>query len=199
VPATTGQTPAKRFVLPVVLVALALVAVMAVVKLTGRHENASQPAATEIASSTQPEPSAGTPSSPAAAHASRHTASSNQPKPTPITQAQPALQAPAKTPTPGAATKSAVAHEVLPNVSQRALGTITGTLKVRVRIKVDRGGNVTQASLESAGPSPYFARLALAAANGWKFTAEPQPSQTEWRLLFEFRRDGTRAIPTQIR
>ena len=95
--------------------------------------------------------------------------------------------------------QGAVAHEVLPNVSQRALDTITGTLKVRVRIKVDRAGNVTEANLESAGPSPYFARLALAAANGWKFTAEPQPTQTEWRLLFEFRRDGTRAIPTEIR
>jgi TonB family protein len=189
----------KRLALPIVLAALALVAVTAVMKLTGPHQNASQPAATEMARSTQPVPPAATPSSPAAAHPSRHAASSSQPAPAPITQAEPAGGAPARTATPGAATKSAVAHEVLPNVSRRALDTITGTLKVRVRIKVDRAGNVTEANLESAGPSPYFARLALAAANGWKFTAGPQPTQTEWRLLFEFRRDGTRAIPTEIR
>jgi TonB family protein len=193
------QRNTKRLGLPIVLVALALVAVTAVVKLTGPHQNASQPAATEMASSKQPVPPATTPSSPAAAHPSRHAAASSQPAPAPITQAEPESHAPARAPTPGAATKSAVAHEVLPNVSQRALDTITGTLKVRVRIKVDRTGNVTEANLESAGPSPYFARLALAAANGWKFTAQPQPTQTEWRLLFEFRRDGTRAIPTQIR
>ncbi|MFI5113818.1 MAG: serine/threonine protein kinase [Terriglobales bacterium] len=193
------QRNTKRLALPIVLVALGLVAVTAVVKLTGPHQNAPQPAATEMASSTQPVPPAAIPSSPAAAHPSRHAAASSQPAPAPITQAEPESHAPARAPTPGAATKSAVAHEVLPNVSQRALDTITGTLKVRVRIKVDRGGNVTEANLESAGPSPYFARLALAAANGWKFTAEPQPTPTEWRLLFEFRRDGTRAIPTQIR
>ncbi|MGB9073022.1 MAG: TonB family protein [Terriglobales bacterium] len=199
VTAIPERTSAKRLALPIVLVALALVAVTAVVKLTGRHQNASQPAATEMASSPQPVPPAAAPSSPAAAHPSRHAASSNQAAPPPVAQAEPAGHAPAKTPTSGAATKGAVAHEVLPNVSQRALDTITGTVKVRVRIKVDGAGNVTSANLESAGPSPYFARLALAAANGWKFTARPQPTQTEWRLLFEFRRDGTRAHSAEIR
>jgi len=193
------RTSTKRLALPIVMVALGLVVVTALVKLIGRHQNASQPAATEMASSTQPVPPAATPPSPEAARPSRRVASSNQPAPPPVAQAAPAGHAPAKTPTLSAATQDAVAHEVLPNVPQKALDTITGTLKVRVRIKVDRAGNVTEANLESAGPSPYFARLALAAANGWKFTAEPQPSQTEWRLLFEFRRDGTRATPTQIR
>lgn len=199
VAAIADRTTAKRFALPIVLVALALVVVTAVVKFTGQHQKASQPAAAGMASGTQPALPSTTPSSPAPAHPSPNPASSRQPAPTPMTQATPAGHAPARTPTSGAAMKGAVAHEVLPNVSQRALDTITGTVKVGVRIKVDRAGNVIGAKLESPGPSPYFARLALAAANGWKFTAEPQPTQTEWRLLFEFRRGGTRAIPTEIR
>jgi TonB family protein len=192
-------TSAKRLARPVALVALALVAVTAGVKFAGHRQKASQPAPAEMANSTQTVPPVATPSAPAAVRPSRRAASSSQPKPTPITQAEPARQAPAKTPTPDAATQAAIAHEVLPNVPQSALHTITGTVKVRVRIKVDRDGNVTHASLESPGPSPYFARLALAAANGWKFTAQSQPAQTEWRLLFEFRRDGTRAVPTEIK
>jgi len=120
---------------------------------------------------------------------------------------EPAGNAPARTPTPNGATQGtvsgavagAVAHEVLPNVSQGALNTITGTIRVRVRIRVDRAGNVTEASLESPGPSPYFARLALAAAKGWKFAAEPQTPPADSRLTFEIRRDGTRALSTEIR
>jgi eukaryotic-like serine/threonine-protein kinase len=198
-PAIPDLTFAKRLARPVALVALALVAVTAVVKFSGHRQKASQPAPAEMAKSAQTVPPATTPSTPAPARPSRRAASSSQPKPTPITPAEPARQAPAKTPSPDAATPAAVAHEVLPNVSQSALHTITGTVKVRVRIKVDRDGNVTHASLESPGPSPYFARLALAAANGWKFSAQSQPAETEWRLLFEFRRDGTRAVPTEIK
>jgi eukaryotic-like serine/threonine-protein kinase len=196
---TPDRTSAKRLALPIALVALALVAVTAVVKLAGKHQNASQSAATEMASSAQAVAPGGAPSSRAAVHPSRRAASSSQPKPTPITQAEPGRQTVATTPGPGAATPAAIAHEVLPNASQSALHTITGTVRVRVRLRVDRAGNVIEASLESPGPSPYFARLALAAAKGWKFTAEPQPPPTDWRLIFEFRRDGTRAIPTEIR
>jgi TonB family protein len=199
--ASPDRTPAKRFALPIVLVLLALAVVTAVWTFNGHRQKASQPAPAEMATSTQPVAPAATPSSPASAHPSRSPAPSSQAAPVPMPQAEPARQAPARTPSPDATTQGAVAHEVLPNVSQGALNTITGTVKVRVRIKVDRAGNVIEANLESPGPSPYFARLALAAANGWKFTpqAEPQSPQAEWRLIFEFRRDGTRAIPMEIK
>lgn len=194
---------AKLLALPAILfapilLALVLVAVTAVVKLAGHRPKASPTPPAGIASSAQPAPAATLPA-PAPVHSSRRTASSSQPKPTPVTPAEPARQVPGGSPSPDAATPAAVAHQVLPNVPQSALHTITGTVKVRVRIKADRGGNVAEAHLESAGPSPYFARLALAAANGWKFTTQPQSPQTEWRLTFEFRRDGARAIPTKIR
>jgi len=38
------------------------------------------------------------------------------------------------------------------------------TVKVTVNVDVDRSGNVEDAQLESSGPSKYFARAALQAA-----------------------------------
>jgi TonB family protein len=86
-----------------------------------------------------------------------------------------------------------VLHEVSPNASQSALRTIHGRIKVRVRVGVDTGGNVTTANLTTPGPSKYFARLAMEAAQQWKFipakeNGQPVPSQ--WTLLFEYTRSG---------
>jgi TonB family protein len=79
--------------------------------------------------------------------------------------------------------------QALPQVPQKALDTITGRVRVAVRARVDESGNVTGATLESSGPSKYFARLALQAAEDWKFTpsqsgSDPQPST--WILRFTF-------------
>jgi TonB family protein len=86
-----------------------------------------------------------------------------------------------------------VLHEVSPAASASALRTIHGRIKVRVRVGVDAAGNVTAANLTTAGASKYFARLALQAAQQWKFTpakesGRPVPSQ--WTLLFEYTRGG---------
>ena len=66
--------------------------------------------------------------------------------------------------------RGGVLHKVLPEVSQSARNTITGTVKVGVRVDVDSSGKVTAAKFTSAGPSKYFAGLAMKAAQRWEFT-----------------------------
>ena len=89
--------------------------------------------------------------------------------------------------------QSGVAQRVMPQVSPRARATIQGKVKVRVKVEVDAAGNVAKATLESAGPSKYFSRAALGAAQGWKFSpGQSDGSGTrEWRLQFAFSRAKT--------
>lgn len=104
---------------------------------------------------------------------------------------------------PGAANQAGgVLHEVLPNVSLGALHTIQGHVKVRMHVKVDASGNISDARFVSAGPSPYFAHHSMEAAHQWKFTpptVSGQPTASEWNLLFEFSRGGVQAVPEQVR
>lgn len=101
--------------------------------------------------------------------------------------------APASTPAqPAAQVPQTVLRQVLPKPSQSASDTITGTIRVRVKVNTDENGNVSNAVLDSAGPSRYFARLALESARQWEFT--PGRSST-WLLQFQFRQDGVKAIP----
>jgi TonB family protein len=94
-----------------------------------------------------------------------------------------------------------VVHAVMPEVSRSARNTIEGKVRVRVRVQVDASGNVVSAKLDSHGPSKYFARLALEAAQGWKFTpvqAQGQYVASEWALRFVFSRSDTVVVPKQI-
>ncbi len=89
-----------------------------------------------------------------------------------------------------------VVRRVMPQVSPNARGTIQGKIKVRVKVEVDAAGNVADATLESAGPSKYFSRIALEAARDWKFSpaqAGEQGAAREWKLQFTFSRTGTEA------
>jgi TonB family protein len=110
-------------------------------------------------------------------------------------QAAPAAEAPtvpSPTPSLGSA-KGAVVSQVLPDVPAYAASTIHGTVKVKVKVAVDATGGVSDATLESPGPSRYFSGLALAAARQWKFKP-PQlngkPVSSVWNLAFEFRQSG---------
>ena len=76
---------------------------------------------------------------------------------------------------------------------QSALSTIQGAVRVGVRVQVDATGKVARADLESAGPSKYFANLAMKAARDWQFTpakVDGQNASSEWILRFEFAQDG---------
>ena len=94
----------------------------------------------------------------------------------------------------------AVVQRVLPDVPKAAANTVRGKIRVTVKVAVDASGNVQQADLAAAGPSKYFARLALEAAHGWKFA----PAQAgghglpgQWLLHFVFTRSGVEALPPQ--
>ena len=93
-----------------------------------------------------------------------------------------------------------VVHQVLPEVPQKARDTIQGQVRVGVRVGVDPSGRVADATLDSPGPSRYFAGLALGAARSWKF--EParvngRAVSSEWTLRFEFERTTIKVVPLQ--
>ena len=137
----------------------------------------------------------------------------HRPPPAPKTETPPAPaparvrpQAPLPAPSPPAATSPApssrgeIIERVLPQVPAQASHTIQGRVRVNVLVHVDGSGRVAEASLESRGPSRYFAQLALQAARRWRFSPAADGSRRgrEWILHFEFSRAGARvaAAPT---
>jgi TonB family protein len=97
-------------------------------------------------------------------------------------------------------TAGEVAEQVVPDVPQSARETIRGTVRVGVRLSVDTAGNVTEAELDNPGPSKYFARLALEAAQQWKFEPPKMQGQnvlSDWLLQFQFTGNGTKVVPVQ--
>jgi TonB family protein len=101
------------------------------------------------------------------------------------------------TPTPDVA-QGQVVEQVLPDVPQSARDTIQGTVRVSARVHVDPTGSVVGAQLDSPGPSKYFAGLALRAAERWKFrpmNIGGQDRSGEWILRFEFSRTDTKVHP----
>ena len=126
---------------------------------------------------------------------------------------QKAPNPPPATPTPAASTSAPAAaakktaaqgeavHKILPEVPQSARNTITGKIRVSVRVEVDPSGKVTSAKLASAGPSKYFANLAWKAAQRWEFippSVDGQPAPSVWMLRFRFGRTGTEATPERL-
>lgn len=116
------------------------------------------------------------------------------PKPTPTTPpSKPAAQ-----PNKPTSSRGEVAQQVLPDVPRSARNTIQGKIRVTVRVDVDPSGKVTEATLTSAGPSPYFAKLALNAARRWEFTPPQvggQPAPSAWLLRFRFGNTSTDVSP----
>lgn len=157
-----------------------------------------------------PNPAAAPTPAPAGAPAAAASASNQAPAQAPPVatpaSAEPAAPAPIA-PAPavqvasGAATvKGAVTKQVEPDILQSALRTISGTVKVTVRVNVDASGNVTDSELDSAGPSKYFANKALDAAQHWKFTAAQengQPVASTWILHFDYKQSGASVDPVE--
>ena len=96
--------------------------------------------------------------------------------------------------------QGAVVQQVIPRVPRSALDTIQGTVRVEVRVEVSASGDVSGASIESPGPSKYFANQALKAARGWKFAPAAAMGGTghAWILRFEFKQDGTTVTLTAV-
>jgi TonB family protein len=80
-------------------------------------------------------------------------------------------------------------YQALPDIPEKIAGSIQGHFKVRIRVEVDSAGNVSQASIDSPGPSRYFANQARLAAQNWKFTpakVEGRAVPSTWLLQFQF-------------
>jgi TonB family protein len=170
---TTGETePAKSHSTAFVVAVLVLIAILAVVQLRSHKTSstsASLPAETQQSApaSTTPKPQASVPLSQASV---------------PLPQVS-----------SGAAAKDGIVERVMPDVLPGAQQSIRGQVNVSVRVTVDAGGNVSNATLESAGPSKYFAKVALQAAQQWKFN----PTPGTWILQFQFTQAGNEVTPVE--
>jgi len=103
-------------------------------------------------------------------------------------------------PARAAATRGEVLEQVLPKTPEKALATISGTVRVGVKAHVDAAGNVSDVDLETPGPSRYFAEQALGAARHWVFNTpevDGRSVPSEWRIRFEFKPSGINASANQ--
>jgi TonB family protein len=135
---------------------------------------------------------------------------SHRPEPGPETAKEPVLRSPVtspQSPVPvnqtlqGASVKGAVAERVLPDVLPSARESIEGKVNVSVRVAVDSGGNVSNATFDSPGPSRYFARQAMQAAQHWRFKpaqVDGKPVSSRWLLHFHFTQSGTDITPVEV-
>lgn len=112
----------------------------------------------------------------------------------PAVPQKPVEAAPAVKPASG----EEIVERSIPNIPKSARDTITGKVKVRVRVEVDNSGKVVSSKFETRGPSEYFARQAKQAADKWEF-APATDEQRRWDLLFEFARGGTQVVPSRVR
>ena len=158
---------------------LVLLAMVAGTLLLRHRESVQVPAS-------QTQPAQTQPAQPAQTQASKPPAAPQLPAAAP----QPPPAEPESKPPPVRPAHGEVVQEILPDVFPRARSSIHGRVPVSVRVEVDPSGNVADATLESAGPSQYFADLAVKAARRWKFA--PADSPRAWILRFEFTRAGTK-------
>jgi TonB family protein len=97
--------------------------------------------------------------------------------------------------------RGAVLHQVLPDAPQRARNTIQGKVRVSVKVHVDESGSVTEAALDSRGPSQYFADRTLQAAQLWKFRPAKMNGHkvpSDWILKFEMDPTTINVNPTEL-
>jgi TonB family protein len=103
-------------------------------------------------------------------------------------------------PISGDVVPGAVSRRALPRVPTSASNTIWGTVRVSVIVDVDPRGRVVEAKLDSAGPSQYFARLSMAAAQDWKFNpprVDGNIVPSEWEINFGYSKTDTSATAAE--
>ena len=105
--------------------------------------------------------------------------------------ANPTQATPIQPPEANAATTAL--NEVVPNASQNALQTIRGTVRVAIRVTIDREGTVIAATAQERGPSRYFERISLEAARKWTFNRASTSAPRSAILKFQFTRYGATA------
>ncbi len=127
---------------------------------------------------------------------SRGKTSSSAPEATPVRSGEVPSPPQAKSvepPTPRGSSNGEVTRQVMPDVPKSAQNTISGTIKVTVRVDVDASGKVTSASFKTRGSSSYFAERALRAAQRWEFSppvVDGQPTPSVWLVQFRLKRSS---------
>ena len=211
-----------NYVVPLMAAVLVIVAVLALPKILGHRPDSSSSAATTPAQPAEPSkpveqpvrresPPELKPSAPSATRNSPMAAAEKklgaQPARSPVVAPSPASVRVDRFPSANSPSTSAssltrgdVLDQVLPDAPAKARATIRGVVRVSVRVQVDPTGNVAKAALDSAGPSKYFADLALKAARNWQF-ASPEigghSAPSEWLIRFQFSPSGSKAFPKQ--
>jgi TonB family protein len=193
----SGKADSSRFRGPIIAAVLLVVLALIAIFYPRSHEAPPPQTAAEVQSEpATPAPAAETPSEPAT------------PAPAAETPSEPATPAPA-TPSPApeirssevAAGKSEVIEQVLPDVLPKAVASIHGKINVKVRVTVDATGAVSSADFDSPGPSKYFAKAALEAAQRWRFKpaqVKGQAVSSVWVLQFQFKQTGTEVTPVKV-
>ena len=95
------------------------------------------------------------------------------------------------------ASAPAIVRKVLPEVSEKARSTISGTVRVNVRVQLNPDGTVSSAELNTPASSDFFANLALKAARQWQFatpaTASGEGAAASTLIRFDFTQTATSA------
>ncbi|HEX4546419.1 MAG TPA: TonB family protein [Candidatus Acidoferrum sp.] len=208
-----------NYVVPVVAAVLVIVAIFILPKILGRRPDSSSSAASAHASpasqpkpapqsataEAQPQPKSATPTARKIIPGKRPSEKSVPSRTTAPAVAALRTDTFASANTPNSSKDSSergdVLDQVLPDVSEKARATIRGRVRVGVRAHVDAAGNVSNAELDSPGPSRYFADLGLKAVRRWEFTPPEingRSVPSEWLIRFEISPSGTKAFPKQI-
>jgi len=114
---------------------------------------------------------------------------------------RPESPGPAAQSTAGETVDGSVVERVLPDVLPAATASIHGQFDLSIRVHVDASGNVSKAEFDEPGPSKYFGRVALEAAQRWKFKppqVDGRAVSSVWLLEFQFTQAGTEIDPTEV-
>ncbi len=196
-----NASPKRSYAIPAIAIGVvALAAIFAVPKLLNRGPEASPEPVASMPEKPEAQPKAKTleTRAPAKKLVEKRSSSSGAPPTEPVAATASPKYAMKKA--SGDVVRGAVLHQVLPDAPQSALGTIRGAVRVGVRVHVDASGKVVGADLDSAGPSKYFANLAVKAARNWEFTpakVDGENAPSEWLLRFEFAQDGAKVTSVQ--
>lgn len=205
-PAPAGKTaraaPGRTRVTILVVAALVLIVGIAAMLVRSHRIKPDFQADKKLIMAT-PAPAPQSPASGQVPSSAEASASASVPVPVPVPAPAPA-SASASVPkiqsSRSAMVQGEVADRVLPDVLPSARESIQGQVNVRVRVTVDPDGNVSNAEFDSQGPSKYFAKLALQAAQHWRFKpaqAGGQAVSSVWILHFHFTQAATEVTPVE--
>ena len=211
------RSPRWGYIIPAAAAVVAAIALFAGPKLLKQHADAQPSATASIANAASEPASESSPSALATSATSseapkapgpaepRTEMASAAPEDASSDPRSPSIPPAAMVPT-GSANAAAmipgeVSHRVEPTVPHRASETIRGTVRVAVKVRVDRSGCVMAEKLDAAGPSRYFANIAMKTARLWSFTpavVNGKGTPSEWILRFEFRQSGAEVTPRLV-